>query len=76
MADQVISVTVDAALLQEIQQLGGTELDLSSIVNSGLQRLLRRLRMAALLDEMELQKPISKRGQEHGQRLWRRTKLS
>jgi hypothetical protein len=65
-----ISVTVDNDVLREIRQYAGRGVDLSSIVNEYLRRQVQRLRMQAILDEMDARKPISKKGQTEGERLW------
>ncbi len=71
-----ISVTVDERILKEIRALAGSDVNLSAIVDEGLRRQLQRMRMIALLDEMDERHPISARGREEGERLWERTASS
>jgi hypothetical protein len=73
MASTKISVTVDENTLREIRELAGSEMNLSSIVDEGLRRQLQRMRMIALLDDMDARHPISAHGQESGERLWQQT---
>ena len=68
-----ISVSVDEDVLQEIRERAGADLNLSSIVDEGLRRQLQRMRMNALLDEMDARQPISKAGRKKGERLWQQT---
>jgi len=61
MARTRISVTVDESMLREIRELAGSKRKLSSIVEESLQFQLRRMRMTALLDEMDARQSSSPR---------------
>ena len=76
MSSAKISVTVDGAVLREIRDLAGPDVNLSSIVDEGLRRQLQRMRMLVLLDEMDERHPISNAGQKKGERLWQRIESS
>jgi hypothetical protein len=65
-----ISVTVDSDALREVRRIAGKSVSLSSIVDEGLRLQLHRLRMTALLDEMDARNPISATDQEAGEQLW------
>jgi hypothetical protein len=65
-----VSVTVDSATLREVQRIIGKRTSLSSIVDEGLRLQLHRLRMTALLDEMDERNPIDAVEQKAGEKLW------
>jgi len=65
-----VSVTLDADTLREVRRLGGKGVTLSSIVDEGLRAELQRMRMLALLDEMDARNPISAAEQKAGEKLW------
>jgi hypothetical protein len=59
MATKQVSVTVDAATLDEVRRLAGKNSDLSSFVDEVLHAQIHRLRLLALSDEMDERNPIS-----------------
>jgi hypothetical protein len=65
-----VSVTLDADTLREVRRLAGKRVALSSIVDDGLRLQLYRMRMLALLDEMDARKPISNSERKAGEKLW------
>jgi hypothetical protein len=65
-----VSVTVDSETLREVLQLVREGVSLSSIVDEGLRLQLHRLRMTALLDEMDARNPIGAAEQRAGEQLW------
>ena len=65
-----VSVTLDADNLREVRRITGKGVSLSSIVDEGLRLQLHRMRMLALLDEMDARNPISAEGQKAGEKLW------
>jgi hypothetical protein len=65
-----VSVTLDADTLREVRRIAGKRVSLSSIVDEGLRLQLHRMRMLALLDEMEARSPISASEQKAGEELW------
>jgi len=71
-----ISVTVDAATLNELRAFAGNEANISALVNAGLERELKRLQFLALLDEMDERDPISEEEQKKGEELWQRIESS
>jgi hypothetical protein len=71
-----VSVTVDADMLREVRRIAGKDISLSSIVDESLRRQLQRMRMLALLDEMDKHNPISPTGLKSGEALWQRIESS
>jgi hypothetical protein len=65
-----VSVTLDADTLRDVKRIAGKGVSLSSIVDEGLRAQLQRMRMLALLDEMDARNPISAEGQKAGEKLW------
>ena len=65
-----VSVTLDEQTLREVRRIAGKGVTLSSIVDEGLRLQLHRMRMLALLDEMDARNPISVAEQRAGERLW------
>lgn len=65
-----VSVTLDEQTLREVRRIAGKGVTLSSIVDEGLRLQLHRMRMLALLDEMDARNPISAAEQRAGERLW------
>jgi hypothetical protein len=65
-----VSVTLDAETVREVKRMAGKGVTLSSIVDEGLRLQLHRVRMLALLDEMDARNPISAAGQKAGEKLW------
>jgi post-segregation antitoxin (ccd killing protein) len=54
-----VYVTVDRALLDELKQAAGKELDLSGLASNALRWEIRRIRHQAQLDEMDRERRIS-----------------
>ena len=69
MAYAKISVTVDADVLRDVRKIMKKGETLSSIVDAGLRQHVQRLRMTALLDEMDARNPISAEEQRAGEAL-------
>jgi hypothetical protein len=65
-----VSVTLDAETVREVKRMAGKGVTLSSMVDEGLRLQLHRVRMLALLDEMDARNPISAAGQKAGEKLW------
>ena len=65
-----VSVTLDSDTLREVRRIAGKGVSLSSIVDEGLRSQLQRMRMLALLDEMDARNPISAAEQKAGEKLW------
>jgi len=63
-----LSVTVDEQTLEEIRRLA-PHVTVSFLIDDALKQELTRMRLKALLDEMEARNPIS----EEGDRLWEQT---
>jgi post-segregation antitoxin (ccd killing protein) len=72
MATKKVSVTVDAATLDEVRKLAGKGVNLSALVDEALRAKVYRLRLLALLDEMDRENPITPEGHAKGMRLWQR----
>jgi hypothetical protein len=72
MATKKVSVTVDAATLDEVRKLAGKDFRLSSFVDEVLRAQVHRFRLLALLDEMDERDPISPEGRARGMRLSKR----
>jgi post-segregation antitoxin (ccd killing protein) len=72
MATRKISVTVDAALLDELRRREGPGVNLSAIVNDALKRRSKRLGLKALLEEMERENPSTPEDIAAGEELWQR----
>ena len=72
MAMKKVSVTVDAATLDEVRKLAGKGVNLSALVDEALRAKVYRLRLLALLDEMDREDPISPEDYAKGMRLWHR----
>jgi hypothetical protein len=64
-----LSVSVDALTLEEIRRLA-PEASISFLVDDALKQKLGRLRLRALLDEMEIESPMSDRDRSVGDKLW------
>ena len=65
-----VSVTVDTEMLREVRKLAGKQTNLSSLLNDALRLQVHRMRMLALLDEMDATDPIDANEREAGERLW------
>jgi len=65
-----VSVTLDEQTLREVRRIAGKGVTLSSIVDEGLRLQLHRMRMLAILDEMDARNPISAAEQKAGEKLW------
>ena len=65
-----VSVTLDADALREVRRLAGKGVTLSSIVDEGLRLQLHRMRMVALLDDMDRRNPVTEADQHAGEDLW------
>jgi hypothetical protein len=72
MATKKVSVTVDAATLDEGRKLAGNDFKLSSFVDDVLRAQVHRFRLLALLDQMDERDPISPEERAEGMRLWQR----
>src|SRR5665213_3841950 len=66
-----ISITVDGATLDEVKRLVGKDANLSAVFSEALKNHVHRLRMLALLDEMEREHPMTPKGRAAGEKLWR-----
>src|SRR5665213_2253517 len=66
-----ISITVDGATLDEVKRLVGKDANLSAVFSEALKNHVHRLRMLALLDEMERELPMTPKGRAAGEKLWR-----
>ena len=71
-----VSVTVDSDTLREVRRFAGKDISLSSIVDQSLRRQLQRMRMLALLDDMEKRNPISSADRKSGEALWQQIESS
>ena len=71
-----VSVSVDDATLREARKLAGKGVSLSSIFDAGLQSEVHRMRMLALLNDMERTTPLTQADRESGERLWHRIESS
>jgi post-segregation antitoxin (ccd killing protein) len=67
-----LSVTVDEQTLEEIRRLA-PHVTVSFLIDDALKQELTRMRLKALLDEMEARNPISEEGRREGDRLWEQT---
>src|SRR5665213_559939 len=65
-----VSVTIDGATLDEVRRLAGEGVNLSAVLSEALKTHLHRLRMLALLDELEREHPITSEGRAAGEKLW------
>ncbi len=66
-----VSVTLDAETVRGVKRMAaGKGVSLSSIVDESLRLQLHRMRMLALLDEMDARNPISAAEQKAGEKLW------
>jgi hypothetical protein len=70
MGVEKVSVTLDADTLREVRRIAGKDVSLSSIVDEGLRLQLYRMRMLALLDEMDARNPIGPAERKAGEKLW------
>jgi hypothetical protein len=71
-----VSVTVESALLERLRELAGTNPRLSKLFSDAVQNEIHRFEMIRLLDEWELEDPISPEDRKAGQRLWHRIESS
>jgi len=76
MATTKISITLDTDRLEELKSLAGAGISLSAVIDDALRIELHRLRMKALLDEMDAQNPISPEEHAAGRELWQRMQSS
>ncbi|MEA2786439.1 MAG: hypothetical protein QOF71_2543 [Candidatus Eremiobacteraeota bacterium] len=65
-----VSVTVDGATLDEVKRLAGKGVNLSAIFSEALRKHMYRLRLLALLDEMDRADPMTPEGLAAGEKLW------
>lgn len=65
-----VSVTVDGATLNEVKRLAGEGVNLSAIFSEALRKHMYRLRLLALLDEMDREDPMTPEGVAAGEKLW------
>jgi post-segregation antitoxin (ccd killing protein) len=72
MATRKISVTVDAALLDELRRRDGRDVNLSAIVNDALKRRSKKLAWLELFEEMERENPSTPEDIAAGEELWQR----
>jgi hypothetical protein len=70
MGVEKVSVTLDADTLREVRRIAGKDVSLSSIVDEGLRLQLHRMRMLALLDEMDARNPVGPTERKAGEKLW------
>ena len=67
-----LSVSVDEQTLEEIRRLA-PHVTVSFLVDEALKQELMRMRLKALLDEMDAKNPISEEERRKGDRLWEQT---
>jgi hypothetical protein len=70
MATTKLSVTVDTELLDEVRRLAGGDVNVSAVIGEALRSQIHRLRLLALLNDMERTDPITPAGRAAGERLW------
>jgi hypothetical protein len=67
-----LSVSVDADSLDELRKLA-PEVTISFLISDALKQKLTRLRLRALLDEMEAENPMTDEERRKGDALWEKT---
>jgi hypothetical protein len=70
MGVEKVLVTLDADTLREVRRIAGKDVSVSSIVDEGLRLQLHRMRMLALLDDMDGRNPVGPAERKAGENLW------